>query len=159
METSAPAPQPDASASADLAASDSMLQLSRLSAPPSKVQMMKAALFQADPEDMDTEGEATANFDVSGLAKESRPVILEPRPTILERRDKFIEDIAHSMLTGNRSKGLGGSFSLEPTAALTSSLLLRSQYLSHSGLAASATPSKPQPPSKLTRYTLQVSIL
>jgi nuclear pore complex protein Nup98-Nup96 len=142
----------DSSNMEDNSGSDSMLQLSRLSAPPSKVQMMKAALFTMETEDMDT----SSAFDVTNIGKESRPIILEPRPTILERRDKFIEDIAHSMLTGNRSKGLGGSFSIEPTAALTSSLLLRSQYLSHSGLANSNTPSaRPHPSTKLSRYTLQ----
>ena len=156
MDTSS-LPQPaEMSSIEETSGSDSMLQLARLSAPASKVQMMKAALFQMDNEDdmMEMGGDAATSFDV--VKESSRPVILEPRPTILERRDKFIEDIAHSMLTGNRSKGLGGSFSIEPTAALSSSLLLRSQYLSHSGFMA-ATPSlKPHHAStKLTRYTLQ----
>ena len=147
--------QPDASAVEETSGSDTMLQLSRISAPPSKVRMMKAALFQMDEDPMDMDGDASTTFDT---AKDSRPIILEPRPTILERRDKFIEDIAHSMLGGNRSKGLGGSFSIEPTAALTSSLLLRSQYLSHSGFAGTgSTPaSKPRhAATKLARYTLQ----
>ena len=141
--------------------SDTMLQLSRLSSQPhSKVQMMKAALFQTreDNDEMDMDI-SSSGFDVTNLGREtSRPVILEARPTILEKRDKFIEDIAHSMLTGNRSMGLGGSFSLEPnTAALTSSLLLRSQYLTHSGISTSMTSSMPakQQPTRLARYTLQ----
>lgn len=148
--------QPDVSAVEETSGSDTMLQLSRISAPASKVRMMKAALFQMDNEDpMDMDADASTAFD---NVKDSRPIILEPRPTILERRDKFIEDIAHSMLGGNRSKGLGGSFSLEPTAALTSSLLLRSQYLSHSGFAGTGTTPSSKPrhaASKLARYTLQ----
>jgi hypothetical protein len=132
--------------------SDSMLQLSRLtSAPHTKVQLMKAALFQTreDNDDMDMD----VSFDVSNQ-NQSRPVILEPRPTILQRREKFIEDIAHSMLGGNRSKGLGGSFAMEPTTALTSSLLLRSQYLSHSTLGGSVN-SPRSGKQQLARYTLQ----
>ncbi len=139
-----------------------MLQLSRLSSQPhSKVQMMKAALFQTrdDNDEMDMDM-SSSGFDVTNLGREtSRPVILEARPTILEKREKFIEDIAHSMLTGNRSKGLGGSFSLEQnTSILTSSLLLRSQYLlTQSGLSTSLNSSMPakQHPTKLARYTLQ----
>ena len=46
---------------------------------------------------------------------------------------------------------------MEPTPALTSSLLLRSQYLSHSGMGSSGmTPrSGKQQAAKLARYTLQ----
>ena len=104
--------------------------------------MMKASLFDED-DDEDEDCEDMITEDIS--LKKSRPVILEPRTTALEPRDKFIEEIAHSMLTGSVSKGLGGNMSI--TNNLTSSLL-RSQFM-----AASHSPSITKQPPKAASGT------
>lgn len=63
---------------------------------------MKASLFDDDDdeENMDI-GNTTNHPPAMGGMSKSRPVILEPRPTVLQKRDPIIDDIAHSMLSGN----------------------------------------------------------
>ena len=76
---------------------------------------------------------------------EPRPIILESRSTgkngkvdtsssVLERRD--IEDIAHSILTGSSigNRGLGGNYSMEAAPPTLATSLLRTQYLTSTGL-------------------------